>query len=408
MNFLHAKCPTGKRIVHINLDETSVCYWSPSTKGNVLKQRLHYPHGQAPVVRVSTTRSRATLTHVAMISDDEEIQKLLPQVLVANRRLLTREQQTRIQAILPMSVFLKVQQKGWNNVALMCEILKLIAACLKPVLETVQVVLSLDAARIHLHPNVFRQAYRLDLWMIVVPACTTWLLQPLDTHVFRRYKATLREVFNAELEMPASGASDSEVIVRVVCRVITHVVSGMSWNHAFARNGFTPQQEHVSKHVLSLAAFDGLPCMPATQPTEEDLICVFPGRCYIPYSEIFRGVLSPRPVLAEPLREHTPSAPRSSLVLSEPDDSERADGMPYWYGRTRSTSSLPLPPPAAPLGPPPRRPRSGEPGTSWRSSPAAPELATASPLPSFHSREPSSSAAAPPRLDRSRSRRRLL
>ena len=43
----------------------------------------------------------------------------------------------------------------------------------------------------HLAAKVFRAATRCGIWVLVVPAKLTWLIQPADTHAFYKYKMYL-------------------------------------------------------------------------------------------------------------------------------------------------------------------------------------------------------------------------
>ena len=73
--------PGNKQLLRINLDETSVCLFQGSGKGNVFvgkKRRL--------VQFVQTRKRRCYFTHVAVICDNSELQPLLPQVLIGNER----------------------------------------------------------------------------------------------------------------------------------------------------------------------------------------------------------------------------------------------------------------------------------------------------------------------------------
>ena len=55
-----------------------------------------------------------------------------------------------------------------------------------------QLILILDAATIHLSGTFRRRALSLGVRLVFIPAGLTWLLQPLDTHVFAALKRDIR------------------------------------------------------------------------------------------------------------------------------------------------------------------------------------------------------------------------
>ena len=64
---------------------------------------------------------------------------------------------------------------------------------------THQVVLLLDTASAHICPKFLRAASRKGIVVQYIPAKLTWLLQPLDTHVFARFKQFLIQEFREGL-----------------------------------------------------------------------------------------------------------------------------------------------------------------------------------------------------------------
>ena len=110
--------------------------------------------------------------------------------------------------------------------------------CLPSVLVA-HFVLSMDAASIHVHAKVADTRARLGLWLVIVPAHTTWLLQPLDIHVFLKFKRYLRAAFQYHLLRPSeTEETPSQVIVRLIVRAIARVIQAEPWRLAFLKNGF--------------------------------------------------------------------------------------------------------------------------------------------------------------------------
>jgi len=109
----------------------------------------------------------------------------------------------------------------------------------------------MDAAPVHLASNVLRACAERSVHVIVVPAQMTWLLQPLDTHAFRLYKATCMRAFQTARTRADTGHLTVAAFLQVVYCTIREVLQGRTWHHAFAACGYTMGQTHVSESVLS-------------------------------------------------------------------------------------------------------------------------------------------------------------
>ena len=81
-NFLEARAhEKHARIVKINLDETSLALRGKSLRGHVFANRAGLGE------RVSKQELRARFTHVALVSDQIDVQRKLPQYIVGNEAL---------------------------------------------------------------------------------------------------------------------------------------------------------------------------------------------------------------------------------------------------------------------------------------------------------------------------------
>jgi len=72
----------GRRLLRLNLDETSVCLHPGRRRGAIFltKSSLRTIRGQ----RVPKWKRRCCMTHIGLISEHQELHHALPQVLVAN------------------------------------------------------------------------------------------------------------------------------------------------------------------------------------------------------------------------------------------------------------------------------------------------------------------------------------
>ena len=242
-NYFSGQVAPGKVALRINLDETAVCLHQGRRRGVIFLKRM-------PRVRVPLSRRRTYLTYVALVCDAPEAQRVLPQVIVGNFHTLPAAKMGALRAALPCNVTLIRQRSAWNDNVLCSSIIRMIAAALAPFAGVYQPIIFLDAARCHLKWNVFAACARVGIWPIVVPAKMTWLLQPLDTHVFASFKRHLQA---AVLRARCAAAVEGDVLEQLLaalCEAVDAVLSNGSWAHAFASNGFGVGQAGLSARVL--------------------------------------------------------------------------------------------------------------------------------------------------------------
>ena len=233
----------GKVPLIINLDETSVGYACADLKGNIARQ----PRGQAPLgAQIPRKELRGAITHVALITENTEIQPCLPQVLIGNRHRFTLGLMAEAMTHKPANVHLFREKTAWNTGAVMVRILELLAAALAR-WPHVQPILLLDTASCHLQRAVLRKASDLGIYLCAVPAGLTWLLQPLDTHVFAGYKSFLRAAYlNART---VHGTVSPERWLRLIFQVSTVYLSSRNWSRAFAALGLHGPCEKLSRDL---------------------------------------------------------------------------------------------------------------------------------------------------------------
>ena len=286
-NYYSREVQPGKQILRINLDETSVCLFQGDRKGTVFvhKKRLREDE---PVQRIPRWKRRCCLTHIAVICDSPELQPLMPQVLVGNEATFLSSGLAALRAACPGNVRLVRQKSAWNNAGLCAWVVQLLALALRPHLHRLQPVLLLDAVRIHFAKAVLCACRAGGIWPLLVPARTTWLLQPLDTHSFLRYKAYLRDAYQrARVE---SGCADLSIqqFLMCVCDTIRHVLQGQDWANAFDKDGFGCRQSGLSTYAMRQLRLDAPPSAPETRPSDEQLKVCFPKRTNIPVSTLWR------------------------------------------------------------------------------------------------------------------------
>jgi hypothetical protein len=197
----------------MNLDETGIPMFMGDRIGNVQKPVLGAtstePGHKPPTQSATRHQLRGQATHVALICDNEEVQRLLPQVVVGDYSLLTVRTQTNIQEAVPANVTLLRLKSRWMDAPLMQGILRAVARVLRsfPALEG---VLLLDCCPAHLQAPVLRCARACGIRLLFVPTKYTWFLQSCDTHMFQRYNLALRKEYCALRRTSADGAVSSE------------------------------------------------------------------------------------------------------------------------------------------------------------------------------------------------------
>ena len=226
-------------------------------------------------------------------------------------------------AACPPNVHLIRQRSAWNNTETQKRVLRLLAAALRehertavrPGMKRWQPALLLDACRLHIHPSVAQSAAALGIWLVVVPARLTWLLQPLDTHVFQRYKEYFRSAYQrARLNTP-DGRLTTAQFLGAFFETIQHLVEGVRWEFAFDSDGYGQGgQRKVSHYILNQLQLAEPPDVPSLEPTLGMLQLCFPRKSTVPLARLLgpcrrqlaltappQGPTGPLPALPAPL-----------------------------------------------------------------------------------------------------------
>ncbi len=129
-------------------------------------------------------------------------------------------------------------------------VLRKVKAAVLPWCAHAHIILVMDCAKIHVCAEVLDEARALGMCLVFVPAKTAWLLQPLDTNVFRRYKATLRRCYLDAKTTSDEGKLSTREWLLVLCKTIVKTMQGHPWARAVEEVGLTRKQEQVAKFVL--------------------------------------------------------------------------------------------------------------------------------------------------------------
>ena len=184
--------------------------------------------------------------------------------------LLSHAAWATIQSELPDNIYVKRMPSGWNNTHEHCVIIRLLSLVLQPLRGRYQLVLIFDAVPLHLADAVMAELKAEGFWYLVIPARLTWLLQPLDTHTFAKFKRHLR----IHHQDAASAPSEPNVtlrMLRLVIGAIRGVLQSWRWDRAFASNGLAGDQDMVSSFIKNQLEYQRLPPYPPARPTAESL-----------------------------------------------------------------------------------------------------------------------------------------
>ena len=231
------------------MDESPILMRLSHLRGNKLKRQQPgaLPHRQ-PVTR---GMSRQYCSLVAWISNIAAVQTLLPQIINAPKGLVNETVAATIVDMLEDPVCLHVSKSHWMNGPKLCMILELVRLCLErpmpgsvfteygpepSILITHQVVVMVDSALPHFSDEVLQLLKEFGWQFMLVPACMTWLLQPLDVYVFGKFKRCLTRLATRE-EGTRPGEYHVITTMRQVIRMVIDIISSGSWTSAFERLG---------------------------------------------------------------------------------------------------------------------------------------------------------------------------
>ena len=267
-------------VLRVNLDETAVCLYPGRAQGAVFVSRKRQREGGQ---RIATWKRRCCLTHVAVVCDRAELQAQMPQFIIGNERTFLVRDLGALRRACPPNVTLVRQKSAWNNAEVTAQIVRALAAVahsLEARLGKVQVVLVLDAARIHYAPAALRACRASGVWLVVVPAKMTWLLQPLDTHAFALYKAWLKQAYQRARMTSSSASGDLHMSEFLPCvyGAIRHVLQGRRWDFAFERDGLGARQAQLGIRVRQRLALQGGVDVSTERPTDDQVRACLPRR----------------------------------------------------------------------------------------------------------------------------------
>ncbi|CAE7477128.1 unnamed protein product [Symbiodinium sp. CCMP2592] len=267
----HCCIGVGKIPILLNLDESYIP-WSPgSLAGNVLRK-----------TRVTgAKRRRGGFTYTPIICTNEALQPLLPRFLVAKRSVLSARAVRTVSAQKPDNLHIWREASAWSTVRVMKRVLEELSHVMAA-FPAFQAILLLDCHASHIHPDTVRAANNSNIWMAVIPAGLTGLIQPLDTLAFSAFKFHLKQQFQMGL-----GESETlpEDFLRRVFALSQTFFNGRKWKAGFASLGLEPEAPvRLSRDLRPYQ--EALALVPSSAPTGDQLASIFP-RNYVLTDDLF-------------------------------------------------------------------------------------------------------------------------
>ena len=249
-------------MVVINMDETSIAGAYASKLGTVVSSaRWQNVNMGALAEPISLRDTHLHITYCAFVSSNLEMQRVLPQILVVNRKKWTARMSDYADAALPDNVMVWPEETGWVTQALFKDILDVLCDSLRPHQARFQFMFVVDAARSHMSLRIASRARARGVTMLIVPSKLTWMLQPLDVHFFANFKNLLVKKLTVARARSRNGVLQPEVWLRQVFDSIAWLQQ-QDASVEFDRNGLCGNQNNLrivhKQHLISETLVAGI------------------------------------------------------------------------------------------------------------------------------------------------------
>ena len=229
-------------VVVVNLDETGMSNVKEGRHGTVIARNRQ--HALDNVDRADQRYfSRCTL--LAAIADDLPTQAALPQVFLPRQAAAASPSRATLRAVEDAGAPAECWHGsgGFMSAPLLRQYLTKLRAAVRSVRPGWKVVVAMDAANAHTNLKVLRHARRLGMHVLFVPARMTWMLQPLDTHVFAVLKRRMRQLVMEQRMAAARGRITAAAVLRCAAIAAKQVLSSGDWRGVMARAGLSRGDE---------------------------------------------------------------------------------------------------------------------------------------------------------------------
>ena len=122
-----------------------------------------------------------------------------------------------------------------------------------------QAILLMDAHSCHFSEEALSAACAQHIWPCIIPASMTGVLQPLDTHVFARFKMFLRTRLHQLMLSGANKDLAAEEVLEAVMHAMKGVLQKNEWASVFENSGFG-LRFNMRQHLLEIVEWSSPPC----------------------------------------------------------------------------------------------------------------------------------------------------
>ena len=328
VNLLRAECPPGRRLIHLNMDETSLRLSLPPEKGYQARPAtMSIGEFRSRRQVAALAQRRAAMSYLAVISDADDVQALLPQLVVLNQRTVGKREMAELREhYRGTRVQLLRRRSAWADGALLAQWVKALGAALAPVGPASWIILSMDACPTHLTEQVIRACAAQKMLPHLVPGLMTHLLQPLDTHVFAAFKGEGRDRQESARLTTSDGSLSRTAAIRCWLDTIVARMSTRGFPDAFASVGLTHEQARLGARCRFGLGLDETWTPPgADLPSLADLHALVGTQRCLPLGWLFHRLRPDKPV---PVVSTVRRLPRAHRLLSAPPQTS-------WLSRLR-------------------------------------------------------------------------
>lgn len=269
--WLRAHLLSHSEYVIINMDETclsNIREWKTSlmVEGDS-SGRPHWPQK-----RPALASPRTSL--LAAVCNNAELQKLLPQIWIPRTpkgaMVSWRTRWKYFCVKRPQEIWMGTD--GIVTGSLIRRWLTKLRSVVRAWNPAVRVVLAIDVCRAHISRDVVVHSRRLGFEVVFIPAKMTWLLQPLDTHVFAQLKRSIRNGLFRRIVASSSRRLFARDAIAVKAAAIDEVLVTGDWCSIFSRIGMDGCLDTVRPAVRHLLSGIDLAPRAPTAPELKDLL----------------------------------------------------------------------------------------------------------------------------------------
>jgi hypothetical protein len=258
----------GKPAVVVNMDETFLNNIKPWKRGIVVRG-AGGEHAHAGSVRKDPSLGRMAL--LASVCSHAAVQRLLPQIRMPRAKgggkVPCEPIRTAYRAAGAPQIAVH-GTSGWNTSTTMKFYLKSLMVAARRGAPGHAVMLVMDCCPSHLSVDVLAAAARLGMHVVIIPARLTWLMQPLDTHVFAQLKRKMR-IAEYDWKACRTDRRMAEVDrIEMHGEAIREVLVDRDWSQTVARAGLTHTAAPLRGQLAKVV--EGLDLAPRA-PTEAEL-----------------------------------------------------------------------------------------------------------------------------------------